>query len=101
MLGDTPMQHARVVVAVSDSTQVWALEAQLKRSREEVALVISDSGELLGLLRRDVVSDAADREPSLPVRLLPREPVASAPSGDAERWTVVFAEVDVASMRLA
>jgi len=89
-----------MVVAVSDSTQVWALEAQLKRSREEVALVISDSGELLGLLRRDAVSDAADRVPSLPVRLLPHEPVMARPTDDAERWAVAFAEVDLASTRL-
>lgn len=94
------MQLARLVVAVSDSTQVWALEAQLKRNREEVALVISDTGELLGLLRRHAVSEVAETMPSLPVRLLPREPVEAQPSDDGDRWSVAFAEVDVASTRL-
>lgn len=62
-------------VAVSDSTPLWVLYDILKHGRHHLALVLTDTGRVLGLLRREVVLRFADRLPEVPVRLLPVEKV--------------------------
>lgn len=62
-------------VAVSDSTPLWVLDDMLKHGRHQLALVLTDTGRVLGLLRREVVLRFAERLPEVPVRLLPVEKV--------------------------
>ena len=74
----------RTAVTVSDSTLVWALEARMKSAGANVALIVNDVGELLGMVRRDALIDVAANTPTMIVRELPCEAV-SAPSNDDRR----------------
>lgn len=93
------MTRSVPVLAVSDSTTAWALEWQLKHHHEEVAVVVSDDGELLGLLRRDAVMEAVEQDPGTLLRLLPVEAVDAEPRED-ERWNVAFTQLEPATARL-
>lgn len=68
-------KHENSAIAVSDSTPLWVLDDILKHSSHQFALVLTETGQVLGLLRREVVLRFADRLPEVPVRLLPVEKV--------------------------
>lgn len=68
-------KHEDSAVAVSDSTPLWVLDDILEHGRHQLALVLTDTGQVLGLLRREVVIRFAARLPEVPVRLLPVEKV--------------------------
>lgn len=73
---------SETALAVSDSTPLWVLDDILKHGRHQLAL-LTDTGQVLGLLRREVVVRFAERLPEVPVRLLPVEKVYRF-SSDAE-----------------
>jgi hypothetical protein len=89
-------KHEDSAIAVSDSTPLWVLDDILKHGRHQFALVLTDTGQVLGMLRREVVIRFADRLPEVPVRLLPVEKVYRfSPTAEAAEFERAMSDAEV------
>ncbi|MFT3713912.1 MAG: hypothetical protein QM817_40140 [Archangium sp.] len=89
-------KHEDSAIAVSDSTPLWVLDDILKHSSHQYALVLTETGHVLGMLRREVVTRFAERLPEVPVRLLPVEKVFRfSPDSEAAEFQRAMSDEEV------